>query len=133
MYTSLCCSYELLSGPLCTVGVPSCLLRWRRPRSRTPSAQSSQPSPSGTRARAWSCPSPTPRTADCREGDTGTYNPRVGNYCAGLDTGLDDGEVAGQVRLDQVVGGVGGKAGLEGGGGLCGQVVDHSLSSGMML
>ena len=26
MYKSLCCSYELLSGPLCTVGVPSCLL-----------------------------------------------------------------------------------------------------------
>ena len=26
MYISLCCSYELLSGPLCTVGVPSCLL-----------------------------------------------------------------------------------------------------------
>ena len=46
--------------------------------------------------------------------------------------GLDDGEVAGQVRLDQGVGGVGGKAGLEEGDGL-GQMVDHSLSSGMML
>ena len=30
--------------------------------------------------------------------------------------------------LYQVVGGVGGKDGGEGSGGLCGQVVDHSLS-----
>ena len=47
--------------------------------------------------------------------------------------GKDGGEEVGQVRLDQVVGGVGSKAGLEGVCGLCGQVVDHSLSSGMML
>ena len=62
MYRCLCCSYELLRSSLCTVGVPSCLLRWRRPRSRTPSAQPSRPSPPGSRARAWRCPTPTPRT-----------------------------------------------------------------------
>ena len=35
--------------------------------------------------------------------------------------------------LDQVVGGVGGKAGVEGCGGLCGQVLDHSLSRWQIL
>ena len=46
--------------------------------------------------------------------------------------GLQVGKL-GLLLLGQAVGGVGGEAGLEGGGGLCGQVVDHSLSSGMML
>ena len=99
----------------------------RRPRSHTPSAQPSRPSPPGSRARAWRCPTPTPRTG------TGLALDWHWALDTGTGHGLDDGEVAGQVRLDQGVGGVGGKAGLEGGGGLCGQVVDHSLSSEMML
>ena len=57
----------------------------------------------------------------------------TGHWARALDTGLDDGEVAGQVRLDQGVGGVGGKAGLEEGDGLVVRWFDHSLSSRMML
>jgi hypothetical protein len=63
----------------------------------------------------------------------GTEEPTgSGNYNRGSD-GEDDGEAVGQVRHDQVEGGAGGEAGLQGGGGRCGQAVDHSLSSEMML
>ena len=61
----------------------------------------------------------------------------TGHWTRALDTGtehgLNDGEVAGQVRLDQGVGGVGGKAVLEEGDGLVVRWFDHSLSSRMML
>ena len=70
-FKSLCCSYKLLSGLLCAL---------------------------------WECPHTSSGGGGLdhvlQGGDTGNYTPRVGNYNRGSD-GEDDGEVAGQVRLDQ--------------------------------